>query len=264
MQFSEKLTELRRRRGLSQEQLADFLGVTRQSVSKWESGSVMPELGKLIALSDLFHVTVDALVKDRLDLPDPDQAGHMEENRAARLEAKMDDLTRYMRGYSYDSKTQLFGLPLVSIRLTRRGFWGRDSVARGIIAIGNAAVGVVAIGAYSVGILSIGALSVGLLSLGALAAGVGALGAVAVGAAAFGSCAVGVYAGGVAAVGKEIAVGVAAMGETAVGQEAEGEHVLLWGSGLTRPEVESFLRSCHPGLWQPLLDALTFLGAHIK
>lgn len=71
MQFSEKLTELRRRRGLSQEQLADFLGVTRQSVSKWESGSVMPELGKLIALSDLFHVTVDALVKDRLDLPDP-------------------------------------------------------------------------------------------------------------------------------------------------------------------------------------------------
>ena len=149
MQFSEKLTELRRRRGLSQEQLADFLGVTRQSVSKWESGSVMPELGKLIALSDLFHVTVDALVKDRLDLPDPDQAGHMEENRAARLEAKMDDLTRYMRGYSYDSKTQLFGLPLVSIRLTRRGFWGRDSVARGIIAIGNAAVGVVAIACVS-------------------------------------------------------------------------------------------------------------------
>ena len=52
MQFSENLTELRRRRGLSQEQLADFLGVTRQSVSKWESGSVMQEMGKLIALSD--------------------------------------------------------------------------------------------------------------------------------------------------------------------------------------------------------------------
>ena len=171
MRFSEKLTELRRRRGLSQEQLADFLGVTRQSVSKWESGNVMPELGKLIALSDLFHVTVDALVKDRLDLPDPDQPGHMEENPAARLEAKMDDLAQYMRGYAYDSKMQLFGLPLVSIRLTRRGFWGRDSVAKGIIAIGNAAVGVVAIGACSVGILSIGALSMGLLSLGALAAG---------------------------------------------------------------------------------------------
>ncbi len=64
MQFSDKLTELRRRRGLSQEQLADFLGVTRQSVSKWEFGTAMPELGNLIALSDLFSVTVDALVKE--------------------------------------------------------------------------------------------------------------------------------------------------------------------------------------------------------
>ena len=33
---------------------------------------------------------------------------------------------------------------------------------------------------------------------------------------------------------------------------------------MTRPEVESFLQTCHPGLWQPLLDVLTFLGAHIK
>ena len=51
--FSEKLLELRRQKGLSQEQLADRLGVTRQSVSKWESGAALPELGKLIALSDL-------------------------------------------------------------------------------------------------------------------------------------------------------------------------------------------------------------------
>lgn len=50
MQFSEKLMRLRRKAGLSQEQLADQLGVTRQSVSKWESGAAMPELGKLIAL----------------------------------------------------------------------------------------------------------------------------------------------------------------------------------------------------------------------
>ena len=121
----------------------------------------MPELGKLIVLSDLFRVTVDDLVKDRLDLPDPDRTGGTEEPRYTRLEAKMDDLTRYMRGYAYDSKRRLFGLPLVSIRLTRRGFWGRDSVARGIIAIGNVAVGGVAIGACSVGLVSIGALSPG-------------------------------------------------------------------------------------------------------
>ena len=49
MNFSEKLTALRRREGLSQEQLADRLGVTRQSVSKWEGGAALPELGKLVA-----------------------------------------------------------------------------------------------------------------------------------------------------------------------------------------------------------------------
>ena len=68
--FSEKLLELRRREGLSQEQLADRLGVTRQSVSKWESGAAAPELTKLVALSELFSVSVDYLVKDRLENPE--------------------------------------------------------------------------------------------------------------------------------------------------------------------------------------------------
>ena len=64
MTFSEKLMDLRRKEGLSQEQLADKLGVTRQSVSKWESGTAMPELQKLIAISELFAVSLDYLVKE--------------------------------------------------------------------------------------------------------------------------------------------------------------------------------------------------------
>jgi transcriptional regulator with XRE-family HTH domain len=59
MTFSEKLTRLRRQQGMSQEQLADRMDVTRQSVSKWESGAAMPELGKLTALSELFRVSLD-------------------------------------------------------------------------------------------------------------------------------------------------------------------------------------------------------------
>lgn len=55
MHFSEKLITLRRKAGLSQEQLADRLGVTRQSVSKWESGAAMPELGKLIRPGGFFR-----------------------------------------------------------------------------------------------------------------------------------------------------------------------------------------------------------------
>lgn len=67
MEFSQKLIALRRREGLSQEQLADQLGVTRQSVSKWESGTAMPELVKLIALSEMFGVSVDYMVKDYME-----------------------------------------------------------------------------------------------------------------------------------------------------------------------------------------------------
>ena len=62
MEFSERLMILRKQAGLSQEQLADRLGVTRQSVSKWEGGAAVPELGKLVALADLFGVTTDCLL----------------------------------------------------------------------------------------------------------------------------------------------------------------------------------------------------------
>ncbi|GCD12518.1 transcriptional regulator [Clostridium tagluense] len=65
MSFSEKLQRLRKERALSQEQLAELLNVSRQSVSKWESGQTYPEINKLIILSDLFKITIDDLVKDK-------------------------------------------------------------------------------------------------------------------------------------------------------------------------------------------------------
>lgn len=65
MSFSEKLQRLRKEKGLSQEQLAELLKVSRQSVSKWESGKTYPEIDKLIVLSDLFEITLDDLVKDK-------------------------------------------------------------------------------------------------------------------------------------------------------------------------------------------------------
>ena len=88
MEFSEKLTILRRRAGLSQEQLADRLGVTRQSVSKWEGGAAVPELGKLVALADLFGVTLDDLVREGRELPE----SALSAERADRLERKLDAL----------------------------------------------------------------------------------------------------------------------------------------------------------------------------
>lgn len=62
MNFSEKLFELRKQRGLSQEQLANKVEVSRQTLSKWELGESTPDMDKLILLSDYFDVSLDELV----------------------------------------------------------------------------------------------------------------------------------------------------------------------------------------------------------
>lgn len=59
-----KIQQLRKANGLSQEQLAEKLGVSRQSISKWELNETLPELDKILMLSDLFSVSTDALLKD--------------------------------------------------------------------------------------------------------------------------------------------------------------------------------------------------------
>lgn len=67
MNLAEKLTIQRKKSGMSQEQLADRLGITRQSVSKWEAGSSIPEISKLVTMSEIFQVSLDYLLKDYLD-----------------------------------------------------------------------------------------------------------------------------------------------------------------------------------------------------
>jgi len=62
MEISQKIQSLRIKSGLSQEALADRLGVTRQSVSKWELGQALPDTEKVIQLSQLFGVTIDWLL----------------------------------------------------------------------------------------------------------------------------------------------------------------------------------------------------------
>ena len=63
MDFSERLLTLRKEMDLTQEQLAEKMNVSRQSISKWESGQAVPELEKIIALSTSFDVTTDYLLK---------------------------------------------------------------------------------------------------------------------------------------------------------------------------------------------------------
>ena len=70
--LSERIYQFRRKSGLSQEQLAEKIGVSRQAISKWESGTSTPELEKLLALSECFHITLDELVRT--------EAGNQREN----------------------------------------------------------------------------------------------------------------------------------------------------------------------------------------
>ena len=167
MEFRERLYQLRKGRGISQEELAHTVGVSRQAVQKWEAGAATPDLSNLSALADYFAVSLDYLVRgiepEKPAAPSPQQAV----------------IQNYYRGwrYEYRSRRTLFGLPLVHINLCDRSLCR----AKGVIAIGNVATGLIAIGGFSAGLLTLGGFSAGLLALGGLAAGGISLGGLSVG-----------------------------------------------------------------------------------
>lgn len=71
MIFADKLIQLRKKSGWSQEELAGQLGVSRQSVSKWEGAQSIPDIERLLEISKLFGVSVDYLLRDELEQPQP-------------------------------------------------------------------------------------------------------------------------------------------------------------------------------------------------
>ena len=81
MILADKITDLRKKNGWSQEELANQLGVSRQAVSKWESSSSIPDLDKIIRMSNIFEVSTDYLLKDSLEEPNDDR--EMPENKTA-------------------------------------------------------------------------------------------------------------------------------------------------------------------------------------
>lgn len=77
MIFADKLINERKKNGWSQEDLAERLNVSRQSVSKWEGAQAVPDIQKIIAMADLFGVTTDYLLKDELEPQDYSSTGDM-------------------------------------------------------------------------------------------------------------------------------------------------------------------------------------------
>lgn len=87
MGFAEKIYALRTQAGMSQASLAETLQVSRQTVSKWELGTSYPEIEKLLAISELYHVTMDFLLKDQ---------------PASQEDVRMDRLVLRFLGYAQD------------------------------------------------------------------------------------------------------------------------------------------------------------------
>ena len=230
MAFSQRLHQLRREHGLSQEELGSVIGVSRQAVQKWESGASTPDIENLSALADYFQISLDYLVRGVEAAPEPPPA---------------QTVVHHYYGYCYEyrSSRTLFGLPLVHISL---GYGLRR--ARGIIAIGNIATGLLAIGGLSVGGISIGGLSLGLLALGG-----GAVGALAAGGMAVALlCAVG---GGAVSAG--LSLGGMAVGRYAVGGAAFGS-VLAIGDAASSPRLALTLEQIRDMALrgEPLMDLL--------
>lgn len=71
MSFAKKMIELRKQNGLSQQDLADRLGVSRQAISRWETGAVQPLADSVKSLAQVFQVSTDYLLNDDLDDPTP-------------------------------------------------------------------------------------------------------------------------------------------------------------------------------------------------
>lgn len=205
MTLGEKLAKLRKENNYTQEQLAEILDVSRQSVSRWESDIAIPETDKLIKLGELYHCSMDYLLKDEVE-----------------------DKTVYnsfnIRNFHYERKSSktVGGIPLWHINIglgrTAKGIIAIGLCARGVISIGFLSLGVSSFGLLSLGLVSLGVFALGLIAAGTISTGVFALGAICCGILAIGPIAIGEFSVGALAVGNYFAMGDHAYALIAIGK----------------------------------------------
>lgn len=239
MEFNDKLMDLRKKKGWSQEELGEKLDVSRQTVSKWELGQTTPEMNKLVEIANLFEISLDEILNTN-------QAGTNQRN---------ENFYNYGHRYEYKSKRKLFGLPLIHINVGRgihkaKGIIAIGTIATGLISIGVLSIGVISIGAFCLGLLlSIGAFSgFGLVSIGGIAVGIISLGGFSFGIFSVGGLSWGLYSVGGAAFGKNIALGGYANAPIAIGEMTKGEFRFLIENGreINNMEVKNAILTKFP------------------
>lgn len=95
MILADKIARLRKQNGWSQEELAEKLGISRQSVSKWENGTSIPDLDKIIRMSGLFGVSTDYLLKDEIEELTQDESVEIREEQSVRV-ISLDEANAFM------------------------------------------------------------------------------------------------------------------------------------------------------------------------
>ena len=227
MTLGEKLTKLRKENNYTQEQLADLLGVSRQSISKWESDLAFPEMEKILRMGNMYGCSMDYLLKEEMEAA-TDAGAEWSRGSGEQEDQKTDGSSGKfsLRQWKFEKKSKktLKGLPLWHINIgfgqTAHGFFALGLKARGIFSLGMISTGVFSIGLISLGILPFGVISLGVLAGGVVAAGVVAAGCFAAGIIAIGTIAFGVFSMGAIAIG-QFAVGALAIGNYgAIGDSA--------------------------------------------
>lgn len=272
MDLAEKLQLLRKKNLLSQEELAEKLGISRQAVSKWESGQSVPDLNKLKMISKLYSVTIDSLVNDDDEIYECNIKQETDEENKTLDENALNgrvvlNVNKVSIDYEYKSKRTMFGLPLVHVNLGR-GF----KKAKGIIAVGNISCGVVSVGFLSLGILSFGCFGIGvagfgavalglLLAAGAISVGTFSFGAISIGVFSYGALAFGKYAFGAMAIASDIAVGDSADANIAIGNTIHGAKILPLNTSYR--QLEDTIKQVYPNLPQWIINIVHFCSNHI-
>ena len=98
MILADKIMENRKKNGWSQEELANRLGVSRQSVSKWESAQAVPDMKKILQLSEVFGVSTDYLMKDEIESPAPTESAPVDDGAAeAAQKVTMEEASAFLQ-----------------------------------------------------------------------------------------------------------------------------------------------------------------------
>lgn len=243
MTLGSKLAQERKLKNLTQEQLAELLGVSRQSISKWESDLAFPETEKLLRLCDLFDCSLDYLLRDA--------------PRAAAQPAPEAPVRRIFR--ERKSAKTWRGLPLwhiarnahgvIAIGLKARGVISIGLLSRGTVSVGLLSMGILSLGTLSLGLASYGAFSLGLLSAGAICAGLVSAGAISLGIVSLGAIAIGDFSAGALAIGRFFAIGDRAHAAIALGKNfAVGSVMQVLGepAAAQLQQARDLLDAAHP------------------